>query len=788
MSRITAKSESEMSLESISSKTKDLAIDEVLKLMNTQNINQQVKNHSWGKMFVQPKKGESLLSWLIRQAWEFGLTPRNLLKSEREYWLQKENVSLELPKNWKWFETIDVLPLSPTFKYTLQQRGLTFGGNELQLNLSKWLNLSNSVKPTKRQISHYYYYTLRYCPVCWKDENSRYFKILWRLPFVAVCLEHGTELKELCSYCGEPLFEKGKRNQLLLDFKERWLKQCRNCNYSLVDDVAEENSDFARIQRNILNILQSDPDWSTPLGYLIFWHRLKKAIKHLKSKSFEICLHEMTKILKKPPIFNYPKYFSYKLRFEIARRTYAATLFLAGNSAAKLAKKLNINLSLIYTFARDLLEGKSCGEIAKSQFGYCGKYGLERAKSKLRAMKIKYERLPKAKDKVMEGIASACYRGEWAEFDIRSWNDLLRKTFQGINLERSIYTGEQGLKRAIDKLSMFKTIHKRLPRTKDRDMRGIINAAYRGEWIKFGIKTWNDLILKTFREVNHKMGVYVDEKGLRKAIVELEEFKSKMGRLPRVKDKGMSGIIDAIMRGEWISFGIKSWNDLLIKTFGRINHRMGVYKGEKGLKTAKGELMRFKRTQNRSPTAIDKGMGGIFSAISRGEWISFGIKSWNDLLIKTFGEVTYKVREYTGEQGLKRAIDELLMFKTIHKKLPRAYEKKFNGIHAALCRGDWIKFGIKTWNDILLKTFGEVNKYRGIYKGKKGLEKTMLKLKEFESKNGRIPKTNDKGMTNISNIIYQGEWTSFGIKSWNDLLMKTFGRTNRKQYVKTKST
>jgi len=55
-------------------------------------------------------------------------------------------------------------------------------------------------------------------------------------------------------------------------------------------------------------------------------------------------------------------------------------------------------------------------------------------------------------------------------------------------------------------------------------------------------------------------------------MAKMRAFKVENDRLPTCNDNVMSGIEDAIRRGEWTSFGIMKWNDLLIKTF-RAGHQ-----------------------------------------------------------------------------------------------------------------------------------------------------------------------------------------------------------------------
>ena len=75
----------------------------------------------------------------------------------------------------------------------------------------------------------------------------------------------------------------------------------------------------------------------------------------------------------------------------------------------------------------------------------------------------------------------------------------------------------------------------------------------------------------TFGEINREQNKYVDIAGFQRALKDLKEYERMNNRLPKMKDKGMRGITEAIYRGEWLAFGIKNWNDLLRFTFNKVN-------------------------------------------------------------------------------------------------------------------------------------------------------------------------------------------------------------------------
>ena len=59
------------------------------------------------------------------------------------------------------------------------------------------------------------------------------------------------------------------------------------------------------------------------------------------------------------------------------------------------------------------------------------------------------------------------------------------------------------------------------------------------------------------------------------------------------------------------------------------------------------------------------------------------------------------------------------------------------------------------------------------------LEAARTKVKEFLKTYKRLPVLRDRGFGSISNAISKGEYKSYGISTWNDLLFTTTGRTNK---------
>lgn len=100
----------------------------------------------------------------------------------------------------------------------------------------------------------------------------------------------------------------------------------------------------------------------------------------------------------------------------------------------------------------------------------------------------------------MSGIKGAVYSGEWQYFKINNWNDLLLHVFGEVNDLKCKYKDKRGLENVTQTLREFKNNNNKIPRTTDKEMRGIKKILYRGEWIDLGINKWIDLLTYTFNE------------------------------------------------------------------------------------------------------------------------------------------------------------------------------------------------------------------------------------------------------------------------------------------------
>ncbi len=86
--------------------------------------------------------------------------------------------------------------------------------------------------------------------------------------------------------------------------------------------------------------------------------------------------------------------------------------------------------------------------------------------------------------------------------------------------------GKLGLELAASELRIFKMKNGRIP--KASEMRRIIGRIVIGYWEKYGINSWNELLLHVFKKINREANKYVGVNGLRRAMKKLRTFTKKM--------------------------------------------------------------------------------------------------------------------------------------------------------------------------------------------------------------------------------------------------------------------
>lgn len=331
---------------------------------------------------------------------------------------------------------------------------------------------------------------------------------------------------------------------------------------------------------------------------------------------------------------------------------------------------------------------------------YHGREGLDLAKNELIEFEKTNNRLPKCAE--FQNIANIISRGIWTQFEIHTWNDLMKEIFGEVNIEnkRVNYIGKKGLLTAKKELKEFRNSEYRLPKSNDTEFRAIHEVIFDKIWIDYGINCWNDLLNQTFGEINVNCNKYIGKSGLDIAIQELKEYESKNGKIPSLHTKNMSSICCAINRSEWAEYGINSWNDLINLVFGDVKYELGWYIGKKGLDRAIERLQAIQKKYGTIPTTTIKEVNRIYLVLKKKPWIEFGIRTWNDLLMKACGQIYVEKDKYIGKEGLNRALNEVRQIWKEQGKFPTCTQKGINGPYKTIKKGLWQEFGVNTWIDL----------------------------------------------------------------------------------------
>ena len=482
----------------------------------------------------------------------------------------------------------------------------------------------------------------------------------------------------------------------------------------------------------------------------------------------------------KIPIFSnnqfklkHPEFYSKDLLEIFYKNIHAAIDYLEGNNLTDTNKNYNISMTTTKRVAHALITGESMEKILRSLIGNKGQIGLELAVAEAKSYYSENKKIPICNEECMITIRNAILSNKyWNEFNVKSWNDFLVYTF-GENQVKEWKEAEdlEKFNKGISELEEFYNQNKRLPLYNDDAVKWIASSVTAGIWIKYGVTTWNDLLMRIFGEVNLEHNLYNGVEGFNKAVNELLDFYDKNAKLPTIKE--CPAIAGAVYRGVWIKYGITKWNDIMIYTFGEVNLNIENDFSEKdSLEKAQKQLRDFKDKNGRYPTVKDGKMSSIWKAAKRGVWKDLGIESWNDLFKITFGIKAIERNIYIGKKGLERAIKEIRVYKKETGKNPSLPE--MDAIYRVIKKGEWGKYGIVCWNDILQAAIGEVNVERKNYKGKIGFEKAIQELIAYKKRTGKIPTTKNEGMWRINYTIRQGEWKSFGVTNWYDLLKIAF--------------
>ncbi|WP_373324544.1 TniQ family protein [Reticulibacter mediterranei] len=203
----------------------------------------------------QPEHFESLTSYLMRLAEVNGISSIDGLSA------------LCFPRQDRRI-TRDIADYPPT---SFDQLTIVGACNEEILRTTTFFHLTSKFgrstlpQPTSRFLSGCMSQYLRYCPVCFTEQQVRYYLLSWRFLMVTYCYKHKCRLLEVCGHCGEliPLFTS--------PFK---LGSCPKCQLDLQLCAADLVVDDAELERvahihNDIVFLLTPHLWEVDSGSII---------------------------------------------------------------------------------------------------------------------------------------------------------------------------------------------------------------------------------------------------------------------------------------------------------------------------------------------------------------------------------------------------------------------------------------------------------------------------------------------------------------------------------------
>jgi len=387
------------------------------------------------------------------------------------------------------------------------------------------------------------------------------------------------------------------------------------------------------------------------------------------------------------------------------------------------------------------------------------------AKKKVLAYYHKHKRAPPSMAKEFSDINSNAKKSGfwlWKPWGITSWNTFLDYCGIPKNHEIGIWKGElEDLNIAKKYVLDFYDNHGRVP--VQSDLNFIAIQANKKIWVKFNINTWNELLIECGMTPTVQMNIWTGKKGFIKARDLILEFFHEFYKTPKQdENKQFRSISGFASHYYWQEWGIRNWNDLIRYCGLDVNHDMGKWKGEIGLKRAKSELLAYREYFGTTPT--QKKMGSI-AASARTNWKQFNITSWNELLGYCGLDPNHDVNKWTGEKGLKKAKELILEYYQNHNRSPT--QADFNVITQA-SRTNWKQFDIKGWNELLTYCGLEINHKLNIWAGEEGLITAQKKIKEFVKDNKCIPVYDN--LQELAAAAERGHWIEFNVLSWTDLI------------------
>lgn len=178
---------------------------------------------------LKPKDDELLSSWLARLAISHGLAPQDIFSFFPFKYLPDDSDFITDEKFFKILSGntgVSIATAKATtlkaYEWQIYQEYLPYWKGTPWLLLKYYGNVNRNES-----------FNLQFCPYCLAEDDSPYFRRIWRLAFVVICNKHNTLLLDRCMKCGKylDLFKTG--GQRIRNYSENLMVSCQSCNSDL---------------------------------------------------------------------------------------------------------------------------------------------------------------------------------------------------------------------------------------------------------------------------------------------------------------------------------------------------------------------------------------------------------------------------------------------------------------------------------------------------------------------------------------------------------------------------
>lgn len=189
---------------------------------------------------------ESLTSWLARTARANAIGPHELLSlaAGRRHNLLSQDLDCHVPSYVvDGLSQLTMVPPETIRDHTIEEWTQRLVPFESKSRARRWIlpQLEKNRTPTRPW--------MQFCVECLRSDPVPYFRRIWRLAFLTVCLSHCRKLSEACERCGKPLGFLSPQSYPRAFDRLPSLAICVHCEFDLREGGMQSAADDKRVRK-----------------------------------------------------------------------------------------------------------------------------------------------------------------------------------------------------------------------------------------------------------------------------------------------------------------------------------------------------------------------------------------------------------------------------------------------------------------------------------------------------------------------------------------------------------